>query len=106
MLGCRPRDGRIPAGLDLGRVDRWIEHEHSPVIQGCRKPGVEPVFQPAGEGDFLVALLGVCRGGRNWKVPSTRRLESPRYVAEFDAALRGALPAFRLSPGLANIAAG
>ena len=55
--------------------------------QGCIQLGVEQVFQPAGEGDFLVALPRVSRGGRNWKVPSTRRLESPRYVAELDAAL-------------------
>ena len=44
-------------------------------------------FQPADEGNFLVALLGVSRDGRNWKVPCTRRLESPRYVAELDEAL-------------------
>ena len=59
--------------------------------QGCIQLDVEQVFQPAGEGDFLVALLGVSRGGRNWKVPSTRRLENLRYVAELDAAL-GMLP--------------
>ena len=64
------------------------QHFRRALLLDCIKPGVEQVFQPAGEGGFLVALLGVRRGGRNWKVPSTRRLESLRYVAELDAALR------------------
>ena len=63
------------------------------LAQGRIKLGVEQVFQPAGESDFLVALLKVSRGGRNWKVPSTRKLESLRYLAELDAAQ--ALPAPR-----------
>ena len=40
---------------------------------------VAQAFQPAGFGDFPVpSSEGAC-GTRNWKVPGTRRLESPRY---------------------------
>ena len=53
---------------------------HPQTGKSALHPGVEQAFQPAGKGDFLVALPGSNPWSTELESSATRRLESLRYL--------------------------